>query len=275
MKYYKILNKEECHNGLQYKDGLNEDLLPFAEKGSCIAGGIYFASKDIFAFLNYGPWLREVTIPDDAKMIKDPGGSPEKFRANKVILGPRRRVDIDAIIELIDEGADIHVNNDLAFCLAVKNNGHRTEALKLLLDRGANIHADDDCALRWAAKDGHTETVKLFLDHGASIHARKGYALRWAAENGHTETVKLLLDRGANIHACGDHALYWAAAKGHIEIVELLLRHGADVHARDALRCADENGHSEIVKLLLYHGAKIRAKVGYAWPEIEQGENEV
>jgi hypothetical protein len=171
MKYYKILNKKECHNGLQYKDGLNEDPLSFAEDGSCVPGGIYFASKDIFAFIDYGPWIREVTIPEDVKMIKDPGYGPEKlrygpeeFRADKVILGSRRKIDAEVIKELIREGADIHAGND--------------------------------CALRWAAGNGHTEIVKLLLDRDADIHG----ALRRAVESGYTETVKLLLDRGANTY---------------------------------------------------------------------------
>jgi hypothetical protein len=141
MKYYKILNKEECHNGLQYKDGLNEDPLPFAEDGSCVAGGIYFASKDIFAFLGYGPWIREVTIPDDARMVKDPGRGSEKFRANKVILGSRRKIDADVIKELVEEGA--------------------------------NIHAGNNYALRWAVRSGYTETVELLLDCGADLQKFK------------------------------------------------------------------------------------------------------
>jgi hypothetical protein len=179
MKYYKILNKEEKHHGLQYRDGLNIDPLSFAEEGTCVPGGIYFASKDIFAFLDYGIWIREVTIPDDAKMVRDPGCGPEKLRANKVILGPRRKIDIEVIGELIDEGA--------------------------------NIRANDDCALRWAAENGHTETVELLLDRGADIHAGNDCALRWAAVKGHTEIVKLLLDRGVDIYADNDYVLRWAA----------------------------------------------------------------
>ena len=91
-----------------------------------------------------------------------------------------------------------------------------------LLDHGANIHGQNDLALRWAAENGHTETVKLLLDRGANIHACDDAALRYAAAGGHTEMVKLLLDRGANIHAYNDDALSRAANKGHTETVKLL-----------------------------------------------------
>jgi hypothetical protein len=57
-KYYKITNKIETHNDLQYHDGLNIDIIQFKPYGDCEAGGIYFASKDIMAFLEYGPWIR-------------------------------------------------------------------------------------------------------------------------------------------------------------------------------------------------------------------------
>ena len=43
--------------------------------------------------------------------------------------------------------------------------------MKLLLDYGADVHADNDLALRWATKDGHLDVVKLLLDSGADIHA--------------------------------------------------------------------------------------------------------
>ena len=163
MKYYKILNEEENHNGFQYKDGLNIDSVPFQPKGSCVRGGIYFASKDILAFLDYGSWIREVTIPRDARWVKDPGDGPEKFRADRVILGRRRKITAKVVKELIEEGANIHANRDYAFRYA-SDNGH-TETVKVLLKHGADVHAYDDEALKWASNNGHTETVRLLKEY--------------------------------------------------------------------------------------------------------------
>lgn len=104
MKFYKILDETECHNGLQYKTGLNIDPIPFNPSGDCEPGGIYYAREDILYFLDYGPWIREVTLPDDARTYLNPR-LPVKWKADKVILGERRRINDEVIEELLDEGA--------------------------------------------------------------------------------------------------------------------------------------------------------------------------
>ena len=159
MNFYKILNESENHNGLQYKTGLNIDSKPFNPSGDCEPGGIYFAREDIFAFLHYGPWIRKVTLPKDAKIYENPG-EPKKWKADKVILGERRKIDLEVIKELVEEGA--------------------------------NIHADNDFVLRWVAKKGHLDIVKYLVENGADIHVKNNYALRWAIENGHIDVVKYL-----------------------------------------------------------------------------------
>ena len=226
MDFYKILNSKENHNGLQFKTGLNVDPVPFQKKGSCCPGGIYFARKDILAFLYHGPWLRKVTVPTDAEMVLDPGKEPEKWRASKVILGEREKITVEVVERLIQEGAD--------------------------------VHACEDVALRWASEYGHTEIVKLLLEHGADVHAQEDEALKLASEYGHTEIVKLLLEYGADVHVYEDYALRWASREGHLEVVKFLLEYGADVHAskNEALRLASEYGHTEVVKLLEEWGNK-------------------
>jgi len=47
--------------------------------------------------------------------------------------------------------------------------GH-TEMVKVLIDAGADVHVENDLALRYASENGHTEIVKLLLDAGASIN---------------------------------------------------------------------------------------------------------
>lgn len=251
MKYFKILNKQECHHGLQYKTGLNIDPVPFEEKGSCVPGGIYFASKDIFAFSHYGVWVREVKIPKDAKMVKDPEEGPEKFRADRVILGRKRKLWKEATIKwMIKNGADIHADDDWALISSAW--GGNIEAVKLLLDNGANIHARKDEALRKAAFEDHFEVVKLLVEHGADIHAIKDEALRDAALLGNFEIVKLLIENGADIHAEEDEAFIKAAFHGNIVIAKLLVENGADIHAKGdlALIVAKRNGDKRVVKYL-------------------------
>ena len=45
----KLTNETECHNGFQFKTGLNEDTIPFDPTGECKKGGIYFTDIDNIA----------------------------------------------------------------------------------------------------------------------------------------------------------------------------------------------------------------------------------
>jgi len=221
MNFYKITNKEERHNGLQYKTGLNVDPLPWNPSGDCAPGGIYFSREDIFAFVNYGPWIRKVTIPEDAEMYENPG-SPKKWKANKVILGKRRKIGVKVIKSLIGEGADIHIDDELTLKWASEN-GH-FETAKLLLKHGANVNANNEWALRCASINGHLKIVKLLIKNGSDIH---DWALRFASENGHLEIVKILIEHGAYTHAKNNGALMAARIYGHTKVAEFLLKHGA------------------------------------------------
>lgn len=91
---------------------------------------------------------------------------------------------------LLENGADIHVANNWALCLAARHG--RTEVVRLLIENGANVSVCNDYAFRLAARHGYTETVKLLLENGANIHVYNDYALRLAVERGHTKTVELL-----------------------------------------------------------------------------------
>jgi hypothetical protein len=189
MKFYKITNKNETHNGMTYHDGLNEDVLPFNPSGDCTPGGIYFTDvENILAFMEYDSWLREVTIPEGEEIYENPG-NPKKWKAHRVVLGERK--------PLVD-------------------------FLPKLLEEGANVHAEDDLALRWASYYGYLEVVKTLLKAGADVHADNDYALKWASYYDHLEVVKTLLKAGANVHADNDSALRWASERGHLEVAKVL-----------------------------------------------------
>jgi hypothetical protein len=190
MDFYKVLSKDEKHFKLQYKTGLNIDPVPFNPYGDCRPGGIYFSREHILAFIDYGPWIRKVTIPEDAQVYENPG-TTKKWKADRVILGEREKInDINVIRRLIEEGADP----------------------KIL----------DSFALRWAAERGYIDIVKLLLPISDPT-AENSYALRWAAKNEYLEIVKLLLEAGADPKAGNSHAVRWAAVNQNIELVKLLL----------------------------------------------------
>jgi hypothetical protein len=137
MNFYKITNSEECHHCLKYHHGLNIDTEKFNPSGTCKSGGIYFAREDILAFINYGMFIRKVTLPPDAQVYKDPQPDPEKWKADKVILGPKRIITSVVIDELLKEGADPYAYNSkfLIFCI---ENG-LTNWVKTLIDNKVNF----------------------------------------------------------------------------------------------------------------------------------------
>ena len=156
--YLKITNSNETHHGLKFKRGLIEDPLKWNNDANCEPGGIYFTTpKYICKFLEYGIWLREVTIPDDAKISH----GYKKSKANKLIFGKRR---------------------DL----------RKIETWEWLVSIGADIHAWNDYALRMASRNGHLDIVKYLVSKGADIHAWNDYALRMASLNGHLDVVNYL-----------------------------------------------------------------------------------
>jgi len=94
--YYKVTNADEIHFGYHYKDGLNILIEKFNDnpKASCVSGGFYFTDYDhLPEFLEIGVWIREVTIPTDAKVVLDPDGN--KWRCDKIIFGNKYHIKND------------------------------------------------------------------------------------------------------------------------------------------------------------------------------------
>jgi len=92
VKLYKFTNLSENHNGFQFKTGLNIDTVPFNPTGNCEPGGIYFTEAkfaNMWKFIH--TYCRDVTIPDDAQVYAE----YMKFKADKLILGPRRLISSD------------------------------------------------------------------------------------------------------------------------------------------------------------------------------------
>ena len=66
LKLYKVLTEDMNHNGMQYKEGYNEDILPFEPKCYCKSGGLSFKSvNNIFSSLESDCHIREVFIDDN------------------------------------------------------------------------------------------------------------------------------------------------------------------------------------------------------------------
>jgi len=219
MNYYKILNEKEYHHGLQYKFGLNIDPIKFNPSGDCSPGGIYFSREDTLAFLNCGPWIRKVTIPEDAQVYEDPG-KPRKWKADRVILGKKEKITAKVIKRLIDEGADPKTCNS--------------------------------GPLDWAARNGYFEIVKVLLPY-SDPKANYSRPLRSAVINNHLKIVKFLLPY-SDPGALDSYALIESILNNNIKIVKILIPvSNLKVNNSEPLRQAILNDHLNIVKLLIPH----------------------
>jgi ankyrin repeat protein len=186
------------------------------------------------------------------------------IKSNKDLINAVKNNDLQGVKEALDNGADIHADDNAALRLAASE-GH-LPVVEYLVEQGANVYAYYDSALRMAARKGHLPVVEYLIEHDADIHAGNDSALRYAAENGHLPVVEYLVEHGANIHAKDDEALRWAAENGRFPVVEYLVEHDADIHARNdyALRYAAENGHLPVVEYLVEHDADIHADDDHA-----------
>ncbi len=84
VKYYKVLNRDLTHNGFKYQLGLNIDSVPF-NPTACEVNDFDYTTKEYLSeFLDYGCYIADVSIPDDAKVYEDPDGN--KWKADKIII---------------------------------------------------------------------------------------------------------------------------------------------------------------------------------------------
>lgn len=110
---------------------------------------------------------------------------------------------------------------------------NRVDIMLKLLECGADIHFNEDVALCASAQQGHFEMMVTLLEHGANIHARDDEALFLSIEANHPDIVTALLECGADVHARNDAALLCGVQSKQPDIVTALLEHGADPCGRN------------------------------------------
>lgn len=98
--FVKLTNSNECHNGFQFRDGLNSDTVEFDPTGECSPGGLYFCEQSkIMKWIDYDGqmfYIRHVIIPDDARVYIE----ENKFKADRIILGTRKLIFDDKFFRM-------------------------------------------------------------------------------------------------------------------------------------------------------------------------------
>ena len=128
-KFYKVLDALERKNGYHYHSGFNDlTSIPVESTYRGIDHMIcYFTDvENIFAYLNYGPIIRSVSIPEGIEPIYDPemnaGNMIPGWYSDKVILGRPHKITLSFIKKLIRQGARIDVDDYEIFRWAVMHN---------------------------------------------------------------------------------------------------------------------------------------------------------
>jgi hypothetical protein len=189
VEFYKVLKENERHNGLQFGTGDFIDFRPFIPEPG--VGGIHFARGDVLAFLRYGPWIRRVTLPSDARVYRSKK-RPREWKADCLELHPRQRITAEVVRDLLEQGARIRPGGDLALIWASRMGYVAVAAV--LLEYGADLHVNDDEPLCTACEFNENIMVRFLLERGANLAAQTYRPIRVADELGHNEIVSLIID---------------------------------------------------------------------------------
>lgn len=167
-----------------------------------------------------------------------------KLREKVPLIKAIKRNHTQEALELIRQGADINIRNDLQetplMRAAIAGNG---EIARVLVDSGADVNAQSSpfrrSALLEAAVKGHADIVRLLIKAGADVSAKdwdENTALMQAAVSGSNEAVDDLLAAGANVSARnkeGKTALFSAILLKRTDVVRTLIKAGAEVNEID------------------------------------------
>jgi uncharacterized protein len=194
---------------------------------------------------------------------------------NEQLLMAAQRGEIETVLKLLQEGADINVTDAQGRTpVMIATYKHDTEMVRALIQKGADINMRDsqkENPLLHAGAQGWLDILKLAIEAKADTTLTNrfgGISIIPAAERGHVETVRELLTR-TDINVNHVNNLGWTAlleaivlsdgGQAQQQIVQLLVDHGADVNIPDKdgvtpLRHACERGFMEIERILVKAG---------------------
>ena len=286
----------------------------FAECGNCCAGGFYFTDIDhIFEFLDYGIYLREITLPFDDIDFRCVADGNNKWRCNKIFLGKKYPLaDISTFKYLIECGADV-VTTHYAIGWAVDNDS--IELLKYLIEYKIqmlgsmnevichNKKWDDVChynqyyhdkamiklgeydtlkyniTIKEACRTGDFDMIRDLTGKYGYYRDNYNYLAVLALENGHINIAIFLIDNyKAKIDVTDKHLIRRITVSGHLDAVRYLVEKGADIRLGNdwLMRHATKHGHLQLVKYFISNGADIHAECNNAFSQASyRGHNDI
>lgn len=219
-KYYKILNEHKCHNGYQYKDGLNVLEQPFNLNKSNMSGpgGFYITNlQNIHKFYGYGIWLCEIELPIkdvDFMMIEDEFGI--KSRVNKLIIKEcHYLLDPDTVKKFSLPITEYYINELSAL--------GDIRTLSKWLESNLPIKYTND-AIYFASIKGHEHVLDWWLEAGLEIKYNEK-AIDMTSAHGHTHILEWWKNSPLPMMYTSD-TIGLAAQNGHLLVLEWWLNSG-------------------------------------------------
>jgi hypothetical protein len=178
----KFTNKDDLHNGYQYKEGLNELDGPFNEEPICAKGGLYFCfKKDCGRWVEYRNMKMEnawcVKIPDDAKIVIMDG----KMKTDKFILTDKRNIwSLEELCKLAVQQNGLYLwyvkEQTEELCkLAVQQNGIALQFVKEQTEELCKLAVHQNCHVLCHVKEQTEKICKLAVQQDS-------YALKYVKE---------------------------------------------------------------------------------------------
>ncbi len=168
--YYKIIGNN--FGSFPYKLGLNrlaDNNEIFNPSPECGPGGLYFCNiEHIFEWFEYGDTVCELSIPTGAQVV----AVGDKFKADSIYIEQKMDLhNVETFKYLISKGATINSGLICAIkldCLDIVV----FLMVKYLVENGADIHANNDYALECASENDHLSVVKYLVENGedSKIH---------------------------------------------------------------------------------------------------------
>jgi ankyrin repeat protein len=124
--------------------------------------------------------------------------------------------------------------------------------IKELVENGADIHCENDFVFNISCGHNKPEIAKyvISLASGSDLEYYINEALVNFAHCGDIQFVQEMIDMGGDIHYKNNEAVNWCCGFGKIEMVKYLLRNGAVLDIEYASRIATQNNHKEIIDFL-------------------------
>lgn len=204
------------------------------------------------------------------------GGTVEE--ANMRLISAAEQGDVEAVKELLDEGAGVDARDDNErTALVAAAYGNHLDVAETLIKAGADVNAKDATEqsaylISTAEVGDDPRLLRLTLENGADVESLDSYngtGLIRAADRGYVEVVQELLETDIDVdhvNNLGWTALLEAIILGggdaeHAKVVRILVDAGAGVNIADRdgvtpLQHARRRGHDNMVTILEDAGAR-------------------